>query len=270
MQAHPSINLPQSLSLWPEGKRPLASPEDGPFPRFTYYLPSEEYRSGQSVLILPGGGYGLVSTAKEGHRPAQFLSAHGIAAGVLEYRHAPSRFPVPLLDAQRGVRWLRHLATTLGLRQDRVGVMGFSAGGHLAGMTATLPGHAAGLGIDELDGIPARPDFAVLVYPVVTFGQKTSHHGSCLNLLGDPPPMAKVAQLSLENAVTAQTPPMLLIHGQADGVVPPENSLVLYAALTARQIPATLHLYEGDGHGFGLGANHRWGEDLLHWLAKHR
>lgn len=137
MKARESINLPQQLPLWPGEASPLTSAEDGELPRFTYYLPSDECRTGASVLILPGGGYGMVSSPKEGHRPAMYLSSHGIAAAVLEYRHAPQRHPVPLMDAQRGLRLLRSLASENGLDEARVGVLGFSAGGHLAGSLAT-------------------------------------------------------------------------------------------------------------------------------------
>jgi len=134
-----SINLPESLEVWPDGKKPFASSDDADFPTLTYYLPSEECRTGQTVLVLPGGGYGMVSTPKEGHRPAQFLAAHGIAAAVLEYRHSPQLHPVPLLDAQRALRMVRQKAVENKLDPDKVSCMGFSAGGHLSGSLATQP-----------------------------------------------------------------------------------------------------------------------------------
>jgi|SRR5690606_5059294 len=267
MQVHPSVNIPSSISLWPVGRAPFASDEDAGLPRLTYYLPSDEFRTGQSVLVIPGGGYRLVSSAKEGHRPAQLLASHGIAAAVLEYRHAPSRHPVPLIDAQRALRRLRGLAGEHGLRTDQVGVLGFSAGGHLAGCLATQPAHEAGLAGDELDAVDERPDFAALVYPVATLSGPHAHRGSVENLLGDAPDPELVRSLSLEKAVTQRTPPMFLVHWQGDASVTPANSLELYAALTARGVPATLHLYEGGGHGAGLAANHAWGRELLAWLA---
>ena len=270
METTPSINLPQSIAVWPAGRTPLAGPEDGVLPRLSYYLPSDEYRTGQTILILPGGGYGMVSTPKEGHRPAQFLAAHGIAAAVLEYRHSPSLHPVPLIDAQRAMRHLRRLATAHGLRGDRVGVMGFSAGGHLAGTVATQPAHPAGLAGDELDALSAHADLAALIYPVVSLVEPWSHFGSRNNLLGVPADPALAIQLSVEKAVTAQTPPMFITHEQFDGCVPSANSLALYAALTAHRVPATLLLTEGAVHGSGLGANLPWGAALLAWLAGHR
>lgn len=270
MQTHPSPNLPQVIPLWPAGRTPLAGDQDGVLPRLTYYLPSDEFRTGQTILVLPGGGYGMVSTPKEGHRPAQLFAAHGIAAAVLEYRHAPSRHPVPLIDAQRAMRHLRWLAGSHGLRTDRVGVMGFSAGGHLAGTVATQPAHPAGLAGDELDAIDAHADLAVLIYPVVSLVEPWSHFGSRDNLLGVPCDPALALQLSVEIAVTSKTPPTFIHHEQFDGCVPSANALALYAALTANRVPATLHLAEGDTHGSGLGANQPWGHALLAWLQDHR
>lgn len=245
---------------------PGRSEDDGPFPRLTYYLPSEEYRTGQSVLILPGGGYWLVSSAKEGHRPAQFLSAHGIAAAVLEYRHAPSRFPIPLLDAQRAIRLVRQCATDNALDPNQTGVMGFSAGGHLAGLLATQAAHPQALAGDDIDLIPSRPDFAALIYPVVSFIADYKHADSRNNLLGQDFDPATAAALSLENAVSQNTPPMLIVHEQNDPTCHWQGILALYAALTKATVPATLHLYEGDRHGFGLANNHPWGSALLQWL----
>jgi acetyl esterase/lipase len=266
MQAHPSINLPTNFDLWPENKKPGASPDDGPFPRFTYYLPSEEFRTGQTMLILPGGGYSLVSTAKEGHRPAQFLASHGVAAAVLEYRHSPSRYPIPLLDAQRAMRLIRQKAVEHGLDPAQIGVMGFSAGAHLAGLLATQPPHNDALVGDELDSMECTPNFAALIYPVVSFVSEFAHLVSRNNLLGENslPDLAKA--LSLEHAVGPGTPPMFIVHEQNDPTCPSAGALALYQALTEASVPATLHLYEGDRHGFGLANNHPWGTALLQWL----
>ncbi|MCC5847369.1 MAG: alpha/beta hydrolase [Verrucomicrobia bacterium] len=246
----------------------MALPDDGLFPNLHVYLPSPEHRTGKAVLILPGGAYAYVSSAKEGHRPAQLLNAHGIAAAVLEYRHAPRRHPVPLMDAQRGLRVLRHWAETQGLNTDQVGVMGFSAGGHLAGSLASQPVVTAGRIGDTLDSVAFRPDFAALIYPVVSFTATTSHFGSRDNLLGKSPDPALVEALSLENAITPETPPMFLVHAQDDQAVSPANSIALFEVLTRHQVPAELHIYPEGGHGFGLAANHPWGELLLRWLSR--
>ena len=267
MHAAPSENLPVTIPLWPEGRTPLSSAEDAGLPAFTYYLPSDEYRTGQSVLILPGGAYARVSTAKEGHRPAQLLAAHGVAVAVLEYRHAPSRYPVPLIDAQRGMRLLRSLAASHKLRENAVGVMGFSAGGHLAGLVATQPPHPSGLVNDTLDAISPAADFAALIYAVVSLVAPYAHAGSTQNLLGDPPDPALAESLSIEQCITGSTPPIFLAHMQGDPGVPCRNALELYAELTRHMVPTVLHIYEGDAHGFGLAANHPWGRDFLEWLA---
>ncbi len=269
LRANPSVNLPQFQPLWPEGCRPFPSPEDGSFPNLTLYLPSPEHREGPSVLVLPGGGYGMLSSPKEGHRPAQYLNAHGIAAAVLEYRHSPRRHPVPLVDAQRALRVLRAVAREeMGLDPERVGVMGFSAGGHLAGTLCTQPEVPEGRMADALDAEGCRPDFGILVYPVVSLSESWSHFGSRDNLLGTPADATVAETLSIERAVTAETPPLFLVHAQDDPGVPSENSVRLYQALTACGVPAELHLYARGGHGFGMAANHAWTREMLRWLAE--
>lgn len=266
MNTTPSNNLPVLLPVWPENHVPFNSPEDGELPRLTIYLPSDEHRTGQTVLILPGGGYGMVSTPKEGHRPAQYLNAHGIAAAVLEYRHAPQRHPVPLCDAQRAIRLLRNWAGQNGLDNQKIGVMGFSAGGHLAGSLATQADVSEALIGDEFDAIFCKPDFAVFVYPVVSLTAPFSHFGSRDNLLGVPCDPEAAVNLSIEKAVTPETPPAFIVHAQNDGAVPVANALALTAALTEQDVKAALHIYPEGGHGFGLAANHPWGPQLLAWL----
>ncbi len=267
MQAHPSVNLPRVLPVWPENERPHAQADDLDFPRLTYYLPSEEYRTGQTVLILPGGGYGLVSSAKEGHRPAQLLCAHGIAAAVLEYRHSPRRWPVPLLDAQRALRICRQQALENGLHQDQVGVMGFSAGGHLAGTLAMHPEHPESAIGGALDAVSGLPDFQILIYPVVSFVEPYSHFGSRDNLLGKPADPDLARALSLETLAGPHAPPAFILHAQNDQSVPPENSHLLAQTLTRHGVKTQFHLIPEGGHGFGLGANLPWGRWMLDWIA---
>jgi acetyl esterase/lipase len=268
MQITPSINLPYELPVWPEKLTPFASSDDGQLPRLTVYLPSDEHRTGQTVLILPGGGYGGVSTPKEGHRPAQYLNAHGIAAAVLEYRHAPQRHPVPLCDAQRALRLLRNWAQENGLDPHQVGVMGYSAGGHLAGSLATQPALAGAKIGDALDNVPCHPNFAILIYPVVSLTAAFSHFGSRDNLLGVPCDPVLAEQLSIEKVITPQTPPMFIVHAQDDAGVPVANALALTTALTEQGVKAELHIYPEGGHGFGMANNHPWGPALLKWLEK--
>lgn len=267
MERHESINLPQSIPLWPAGRMPLASEADEDFPTFTYYLPSEEYRTGQSVLILPGGGYHLVSTAKEGHRPAQYLAAQGIAAGVLEYRHHPSRFPVPLLDAQRAIRLMRSLADTHELDSEQVGCLGFSAGGHLAGLLATQSPHPLVDVGDEVDAFSPGLDFCALVYGVVTLVGPHANEGSSRGLLGDPPPKNEAEGLSIERSIQTDSPRFFIAHGQGDTTVPVENALYLYNACLEKNVSAVMHLYDDLPHGVGMEAMHRWISDLMSWLS---
>jgi len=261
----PHNGLPLTLPLWQQDT-PLAGAALPGLPRLTIYLPSEELRSGQAMVICPGGGYGMLSVPKEGHRIARFLSAHGHAAAVLENRYAPYQNPAPLIDAQRAVRTLRHYASEWQIRADQIGIMGFSAGGHLAGCAATQPLVKAGIVDDTIDLQPSRPDFAALIYPVISFTAGCAHLGSRDNLLGAEADPELLKSLSLENAVTTQTPPTLLIHNNEDAAVPPENSLLFYQALRAQNIRAELHIYEKGGHGIGLAHNHPWGSVLLKWM----
>lgn len=261
--------LPVSLPLW-EGRAPLAGEAQPGLPRATVYLPSEEHRTGQAIIICPGGGYGVVSMPKEGHRIARYVSSRGAVGVVLEYRHAPYHHPVPLLDAQRAIRLVRHHAEAWAVDPLQVGILGFSAGGHLAGTAACSPAVEAYAVGDAVDAHPCRPNFAVLVYPVVSLVADVAHRGSRRNLLGPNHEDALARSLSLEHAVTAATSPMLLIHTSEDEPVPPENSLLLYRALNAEGIPVELHIYERGPHGIGLAGNHPWGEALLTWLGSRR
>lgn len=271
MTFHTVENLPRLLSY--ENRTNSVSgettPRALPLPRLTYYLPSPEYREGSTVLILPGGGYGKLATGHEGHRPAQFLASQGIAAGVLEYRHAPERHPAPLQDACQALGMLKDEAARHDLDPSCLGVLGFSAGGHLAGCLACrLPRSLSLWDREAWPEVECSPAFAILVYPVVTFIGPDTHAGSCRNLLGENASLALREQLSLEQAVNPETCPMLLIHGQADKRVLPSNSMALYSALTEAGVPASLLLYEGAEHGFGLGQNHPWGREMVAWIGR--
>ncbi len=257
--------LPVTIPLWTT-EIPYADEACKSRPRLTVYLTSEEHRTGQAIIICPGGGYGFLSLPKEGHRVARFLSSHGHAAAVLEYRHAPYRHPVPLVDAQRAIRTMRHHAKVWHFNPSQIGILGFSAGGHLAGSTATKGQIDAALIRDAVDRQSSRPDFAVLVYPVISFAQACRHQGSLENLLGKEAAPELVNELSLENTVSTETPPILLIHTNEDDAVPAENSLLFYQALRAQGIPAEIHIYEKEGHGIGLAGNHPWGQAVLNWL----
>lgn len=223
-------------------------------PRLLHFRPAKP--SGTGVIITPGGGYGRTVLDKEGFETARWLAARGVSAFVLLYRlpgegHA-RRADVPLQDAQRAVRVVRGRARELGLDGQRIGFLGFSAGGHVAASVATRFDAQVYAPVDALDAGSARPDFSILIYPVISMDASIAHAGSRRALLGDAPSPEALAAYSLENAVTAGTPPTLLILADDDTVVPPENGLRYYSALHRSGVPAELHVFTRGKHGFGI------------------
>lgn len=204
-----------------------------------------------AMVILPGGGYGGRSE-HEGRWIAHWLNLLGIHGFVVHYRVAPHRHPVPLLDAQRAIRLVRARAEEWGVRADRVGVIGFSAGGHLAATLSTEFDNGDATSGDPVARQGCRPDAAVLGYPVITFEPAHRHHGSMVNLLGGDPPEALRRELSRETRVTSATPPTFLWHSADDGCVPVENSLLYAQALAAAKVPFALHVFPAAPHGVGL------------------
>ena len=198
-----------------------------------------------AVIVCPGGGYGM-HAEHEAEPVAEWLESIGVRAFVLRYRLAPHRHPAPVEDAFAAIRYVRSHATSLAVRPDLVGILGFSAGGHLAG-TACVRFDLATAG-----EVSARPDFGILIYPVVTM-QTHTHGGSRTNLLGETPDPGLVDALSLERQVSPETSPLFLVHGANDGPVPVENSLALASSLARSSVPFELHVVEDGPHGFGLG-----------------
>lgn len=212
--------------------------------------------NGAAMLVLPGGGYGFLSYDNEGTSQAAWLNARGITAFILVYRLPGEgwarREDVPLQDAQRAMRLIRARAGRYAVDTKRVGVLGFSAGGHLAGSLATRHGEAVYAPVDEADRIEARPDVAGLVYPVVSLDAPFSHGGSRDMLLGkEASPEARRAR-SVELRVDGATSPIFLVHAADDGLVPPANSIALFQAMQQAKRPAALHIFEDGGHGFGV------------------
>lgn len=262
--------------LWPvdryPGGAPLAlgtEPEDRP--NLSLYLaPGDGPHA--AILVCPGGGYGHLATGHEGHAIGKFCQQHGISAFVLTYRIAPKyHHPAPLLDAQRGLRTVRARAREWHVDPARIGVIGFSAGGHLASTLATWFDAGKADAEDPIERASCRPDFTVLVYPVIAFDQPWTHQGSKRNLLGEQAEdTALVRRLSTANSVTAETPPCFLVHTSGDTVVPAENSIDFYLALRRAKVPAELHVFEKGQHGFGLGGGDAvlatWPDLLLAWL----
>ncbi|MGN9842502.1 alpha/beta hydrolase [Nonomuraea sp. H19] len=209
-------------------------------------------RPSPAVVVFPGGAYHHLAD-HEGAPVARWLNSLGIAAFVLRYRIAPHRHPLPLLDAARAVRWVRHHAASTGVDPARVGVLGFSAGGHLAGLLATEAGPMLTEGPhDEVDRADPRPGLAVLCYAVATLTGPAAHEGSAANLLGEDAPESVRARLSLPPRVSAAAPPTFLWHTADDESVPVENTLQLAQALARHRIPLEVHVYPSGKHGLGL------------------
>jgi acetyl esterase/lipase len=209
----------------------------------------------------------------EGHEVADWYNEYGVTGFVLRYRLAPRyKHPSPMQDVQRAIRMVRANAKEFGIDPNRIGVMGFSAGGHLASTAATHFDDGDSASKDPIDRVSCRPDFAVLAYPVITFGEFT-HTGSRDNLLGKNPDPKLVELMSNEKQVTDKTPPTFLFHTGTDTAVPPENSLLFYAAMRKVKVPAELHVYEEGRHGVGLATKDptlsTWPECLATWL-EHR
>lgn len=269
--ADPPVLTGERVLLWPEGAPGAVGTGAGHEPSITVYLPAPGKATGTGIVVCPGGGYGHLAIDHEGEQVAQWLIGEGIAAFVLQYRHAPDYgHPIPLQDAQRAVRTARHRAAEWGVRPDRIGILGFSAGGHLTASTGIL--HAAGDpgAADPADRESARPDFMVPVYPVITMRDDFTHRGSRKNLLGENPDPALVERYSLERQVTADTPPAFLVHTSEDQAVPVENAVQLYLALHQAGVPAEMHIYEKGRHGLGLGGGDAafatWPGHLITWL----
>jgi acetyl esterase/lipase len=261
-----------TILLWPEGAPGKLGDRPQDRPTVTAYLPAPEARNGASMLILPGGGYAHLAP-HEGAGYAEWFVKQGVTCYVLEYRVGPSgyRHPAMLQDAARGLRMVRAFARRDGLDPARVGIIGSSAGGHLA---ATLLTHfAAGdpQAADLIERESSRPDLGILCYPVITMGDAT-HGGSRKNLLGDNPPADLVTLLSNEKQVTAQTPPCFIWTTSEDKTVPPENSLMFADALRRAGVPFDLHIYEKGPHGLGMGRPGHpappWTDALLFWLRQ--
>ena len=243
-------------------------------PTIEVYLPAKANANGQALLIFPGGGYQILAYDWEGTDIAKFLNGKGIAGIVVKYRLPSSvsqkdKHLVPLIDAQRALRMVRSMAEELNIDPAKIGILGFSAGGHLAATLGTHFDEKVYEPIDEIDKESARPDFMALGYPVITFGEMT-HGGSKENLIGENPKPERVIHFSNEKQVSTDTPPTFLFHATDDKAVPVENSLLFYQALKDKGVSATMHIYPKGGHGFSLARNNMhlrtWTERLFEWL----
>jgi acetyl esterase/lipase len=259
--------------LWPDGAPGALGNEERDKPSLTIWLPPAEKANGAAVVICPGGGYGFLAVDHEGRQVAEWLNSLGVAAFMLKYRLAPAyHHPAMLQDAQRAIRTVRYWAQNpeskiqnlkSKIAPDRIGILGFSAGGHLASTEGTHFDSGKPDAKDPIERVSCRPDFMVLIYPVISLNTKYAHAGSRTNLLGKNPDPALVASLSNETQVTSQTPPTFLIHTSGDTGVPAENSVLFYLALRQAKVPAEMHIYEKGGHGFGMARDEKRRDPIL-------
>ncbi|WP_026463418.1 alpha/beta hydrolase [Adhaeribacter aquaticus] len=241
-------------------------------PTLTVYLPAKEKANGTAVVILPGGGYGIVASRHEGVDVAKKFNEQGIAAFVVKYRLPDAKVTsnpeiTPLQDAQQALTIVRKRAKEWDINPARVGIMGFSAGGHLASTVGT---HFNNVVAPAAGKVSVRPDFMLLIYPVISGDPAIAHQGSFNNLLGKGASVEKIKEYSNEQQVTAQTPPTFLLHASDDNVVKSANSIVFYQALMQNKVPAELHIYQNGGHGFGLNnktTQDYWFDRCTNWLS---
>ena len=280
--ATPLARAAHVIELWPEGVPGLkanAGPEkddgSGRFtnihqPSMVIYAPPAEKAVGTAVIYAPGGGYVRVAAGKDGGEVVKWLNAVGITVFLLKYRHADYGHPAPLRDALRAVRLVRSRAAEWGIRPDRIGMLGGSAGGHLTASAGTLFGAPEGRTGAALDQVSGRPDFLVLVFPVITMQEPSAHATSRRALLGDAPTEEAKHHLSVDEQVTAQTPPTFLVHSSEDTTVPVENSLLFYQAMRRAKAPIEMHLYPKGPHGSGmspaLGPTAEWPRHCESWM----
>ncbi|HTQ66372.1 MAG TPA: alpha/beta hydrolase [Puia sp.] len=242
-------------------------------PTLTIFLPPKEKANGTAVVICPGGGYSIVAAGHEGYDVAKKLNEWGVAAFVLKYRipddHSMSNKEIgPLQDAQRALQLVREKAKEWNIDSHRVGIMGFSAGGHLASTAGT---HFTHVVIDNKNKTDLRPDFMILVYPVISFTDSIGHLGSRNNLIGKNPSQEKIEEYSNELQVTPNTPPSFLVHAKDDDGVKVQNSIYFYEALKKNNVPAEIYLYEKGGHGFGMNnstSDVKWMDLVKQWMIK--
>lgn len=261
----------QIMPLW-QGAAPGAQGSaDADVPAITVFLPRTMTPGTPAMVVCPGGGYGALAANHEGRQVANYLNSLGMAAFVLRYRLGPKyHHPVELGDAQRAIRTVRANAAEWRIDPGRIGIMGFSAGGHLSMTASTLFDNGSADAADPIDRVSSRPDFAVLGYPVISMTAAWTHQGSRRNLLGDAPDSELAAKLSGEKAVTKDTPPTFIFQTNQDTAVPAENSVYYYLALRQAGVPAEMHVFERGPHGVGLANNDpalsAWSGLLANWL----
>lgn len=268
-----SYSQNEPMNLWEKEAPGAVGSDPLDVPTLTPFLAPPDKATGAAIVVCPGGGYAKLSNVKEGSDVAKWLNSLGISAFVLKYRLGMRYHqPAPLQDVSRALRIVRSRAKEWNLDENRIGVLGFSAGGHLASTLGTHFDAGKADSPDLVDRASSRPDLMMLIYPVITMGEFT-HQGSKKNLLGENPTDELVKLYSNELQVTKETPPTFMVHTMDDKTVPVENSLMFVAALRKAQVPIEFHLYEKGPHGFGLAPNDpvlaSWKERCADWLRLH-
>jgi len=268
----PQTTTQEPIILWPDGAPAAVGKEPADVPTLTVFAAPKDKATGAAVIVCPGGGYSHLAD-HEGRPVAEWLNKLGISAFVLKYRVGPRyHHPQPLQDAARAIRTVRARASEWQLDPNRIGILGFSAGGHLASTIGTHFDAGKADAVDPIERVSSRPDLMILIYPVITMREFT-HAGSKRMLLGEGAPGELVKLLSNDEQVTKETPPAFLIHTADDPGVPVENSLRFAAALRKARVPVEIHVYEHGPHGFGLGVKDpilaTWPQRCAEWLKMH-
>jgi acetyl esterase/lipase len=245
---------PRAVPLWPEPSGKPAEHAAAKPPFLTVYAP-EDSATGTAVIVCPGGAYGMLARQKEGIEPALWLASKGIHAFLLDYRLGPAfRHPAQMEDAQRAVRWVRANAKRFGIDPRRIGMLGFSAGGHLTATASTHPDPGKPDSPDPVERVSSRPDFQILIYPVISMEAPFTHRASRANLLGRNPDPAVLAFLSAESQVDKETPPAFIVHAEADPIVDFANGQAYAEALRRAKVPVEFLAFVQGGHAFGMAA----------------
>jgi acetyl esterase/lipase len=268
-------NSKETGSVEKVSRKDIIGITDVQVPDLAVYLPTKRFSTGQAVIICPGGGYWALAYDLEGTDIAKYLNSIGVAGIVLKYRlptygNVIEPHKAPLMDAQRAMRLVRFNAARWNIDSTKIGIMGFSAGGHLASTLGTHFDYGNKASADSVERMSCRPDFMILMYPVISFTASCTHTGSRDALLGKNADKSMVEYYSNELQVKEDTPPAFLVHADNDRGVPVENSLLMYAALRQKKIPAELHVISEGSHGFGLSVNNphvnSWTASLRLWL----
>jgi len=264
----------REMLIWPDGAPGAKGNRPGDKPTLTVYLPKEPDQFRTAVVVCPGGGYERLSMDYEGHEVAKWLSSIGMAGCVLKYRHAGDGYqhPAPLQDAKRAMRIVRSNAENWNINPDRIGIMGFSAGGHLAGTLGAHYDMGDPGASDAIERASCRPNFLVLCYAPLSFVENAPYSGAIERLCGPNPTRAALLELSPTSQVSSNTPPSFLVHCMTDKIVPVENSVKYYEACIEAGVGAELHLYQKGRHGFGMGVGNEpassWTDLFETWVKR--